>query len=106
MLLLTASYGHDCWTKVWLSFRAEENYDADAFSYVAGNFGCQEQFANKAAALLTTSGRYDCCVQQAWANSRFRTLCFEMEAVGVSVIIDPSYAPPNLTKSGHLTSRI
>lgn len=94
MLLITAGFGHDSPSKVWLSFRANEFFDVDCFKEVAGNYGCEERFCDKAASVLTTSGRYDCCVQRTWVNSRFKQLRRDMITAGVRVLFDPSYSPP------------
>ena len=92
-LPLTAGYGHDSPSKVWLSFRAFE-LDTEKFKEVAGDYGCEERFCDKAASILKTSGRYDCCVQANWVNRRFKQLRRDMITAGVRVLFDPGYSPP------------
>ncbi|QBQ72132.1 hypothetical protein Milano_110 [Agrobacterium phage Milano] len=93
-LLLTAGYGHDSPSKVWLSFRARPDYWREIFVEMAENFGCEKRFADKAASILETSCRYDCCVQRVWINNRLYNLVEAMSFAGVTVKVDPEYFPP------------
>lgn len=94
MLLIAAGFGHDAAVKVWLSFRATESFNAESFIEAALNYGCEGRFADKAASVLTSSGRYDCCLQRNWVDRRLPSLMEEMDTAGVRVFFDPEYSPP------------
>lgn len=95
MKLLTASYGHDSWSGVWISLRADQ-FEEPLLRKALANYGCAERFADKAVSLLRSSGRYDCCVQGAWIRNTHDRFIATMASAGVTVVMDDEYLPLKL----------
>jgi len=91
MKRLTASFGHNSWSGVWISLRSD-NFDPVFLTITLQVFGCDDRFAPKVLDMLRSSGRYDCCVQGAWIRNR-PDFFDAMRRAGVEVVTDPDYMP-------------
>ncbi len=92
MKLLTDSYGHGMRSGVWISLQTDR-FDTERAKEAFIGFGCCETRLPKIFGLLTTSGRYDCCVQSAWIKRQWLELVRQMAAAGIRVVTDPYYMP-------------
>lgn len=98
--LLTASFGHDSWSGVWISLQTNHQLDEELFAAVLQSYGCHPgEMTDKIISVMRTAGRYDCCVQRTWINHRYEQFVAEMRMAGVTIVTDAYYMPVKVSAS-------